>query len=140
MNHKKGAICDMGGGSECTNVPVDWRRRLAGIQEHYGKSQDRKRTKVRINTDRNTWKFRAENGTGSVETDDDRHHHAHTSARTATSYPLSLPPTAILPCAPQLHCYTATATPNPNTAYTALCHCLSRSITTARPAVLEKQG
>jgi hypothetical protein len=51
--------------------------------------------------------------------DDARHHHAPPSAtRNCTRYPW-------LPCAPQPHCYSATATPNPNTAYTAICHCLS---------------
>lgn len=76
-----------------------------GIQEHYGKFQDQNRTKVRMNTDGKTWIFRAEIGTGSAGTDDERHHHEHTSARTAISYPLSLPLTAMCPATALLHCH-----------------------------------
>jgi hypothetical protein len=123
--HKKVQSAIFKGGSECTNVPVDWRPRLTEFRNIMESFKTKTRIKIRMTINRKIWMTKVIMGTGSVEMDDARHHHTHarrhalpSATRNCSRYPW-------LPCAPQLHCYSATATPNPNTAYTAICHCLS---------------
>jgi len=78
-----------------------------------------------MSTVRKTWMLQDETGKlvqwermMLATTTHTRRHALPSATRNCSRYPW-------LPCAPQLHCYSATATPNPNTAYTAICHCLS---------------